>query len=161
VPTWARLPTGDSSAGVYGTLLTLSVLVGLSIDKAGAGAMVATVAVTAAVFWLAHVHAGVVAGWVRSDARPGRAAIAEAMRGESPMLESAIPVLALLVLAWIGVLGLSLAVWASLGYGVAALFVWGVLIARRAELGVVGVLVVAGVNLGLGCLIVLLKLLVH
>lgn len=161
MPTWAVLTTGDSSAGVYGTLLTLSVLVGLSIDAAGAGPMVATVAVSVAVFWLAHVHAELVAHWVRPEARPGRAAIGAMMRRESPMLESALPVLVLLSLAWIGLIGLSLAVWLSLGYGVAALVGWGLLIARGAGLGLAGILVVAGVNLGLGVLIVLLKLLVH
>ena len=161
MPTWAALTTGDSAAGVYGTLLTLSVLVGLSIEEAGAGAMVVTVAVSVAVFWLAHVHAELVAHWVRPETRPGRAAIGAMMRRESPMLESALPVLILLALAWIGLIGLSLAVWLSLGYGVAALVGWGVLIARGAGLGLVGVLIVAGVNLGLGTLIVLLKLLVH
>lgn len=142
-------------------LLVLSVLVGLSVDRAGAGPMVATVAVSVAVFWLAHVHAGLVAHWVRSRTRPGRGAIEAVMRHEWPMLGAAIPVLTLLSLAWIGVMGLSLAVWASLGYGVVALLGWGVVIARAADLGRVGVLVVAGINLGLGLMIVLLKLLVH
>lgn len=161
LPSWAALPTGDSSAGVYGMLLVLSVLVGLSIDRAGAGAMVVTVAVSVVVFWLAHVHAGLVAYWIRSEARPGLAAAEAIMRRESPLVVAAIPVLALLSLAWIGVMALSLAVWASLGYGVVALLAWGVLIARAANLGRVGMLVGGCVNLGLGSAIVLLKLLVH
>ena len=156
---WMRI--GDSAAGVYGTLLTLSVLVGLSFKKSGAGVMALTVVVSALVFWIAHVHAGLVARWVRAERRPDRAAVVEVMAREAPMVESAVPAVVLLVLAWIGILKTTTAVWIALIYGVVALAVWGVLIARRAGLGRTGVAVVSGVNLGLGALIVALKLLIH
>lgn len=156
---WLR--TGDSAAGVYGTLLTLSVLVGLSFKGSGPGVMAITVALSVVVFWIAHVHAGLVARWVRAEARPNRRAVAEVMAREAPMLESAVPAIVLLLLAWLGVLGTPAAVWTALIYGVVALAVWGVLIAHRAGLGPTGIAVVSGVNLGLGGLIVLLKLLIH
>ena len=155
------LRIGDSTAGIYGTLLTLSVLVGLSIDPPGAGVMTVTVAVSVAVFWLAHVHAELVARWIRSGTSPDRAAIVAMMLRESPMLESALPVIALLILAWLGLIGVTLAGWLGVAWGVVALVGWGLLIARKAHLGTLGVLVVAGINLALGGLIVLLKLLVH
>lgn len=156
---WIRI--GDSAAGVYGTLLTLSVLVGLSLKGSGPGVMVLTVTVSVLVFWIAHVHAGLVARWVGAERRPDRAAVGEVMAREAPMVESAVPAVALLVLAWLGAIRTSTAVWVALVYGVVALAVWGVLIARRAGLGLVGVAVVSGVNLGLGALIVLLKILIH
>ena len=157
---WIRI--GDSAAGVYGTLLTLSVLVGLSLKGARPGVMAVTVLISAVVFWIAHVHAGLVARWVAvGEGRPKRAAVADVMAREAPMLESAIPAIVLLLLATVGVIGTTLAVWIALIYGVVALAIWGALIARRAELGTIGVLLVSGVNLGLGALIVLLKLLIH
>ncbi len=157
---WIRI--GDSAAGVYGTLLTLSVLVGLSLKGSGPGVMAVTVLVSVVVFWIAHVHAGLVARWVAAgEGRPGRGAVAEVMAREAPMLESAVPAVVLLLLAAIGILGTKLAVWIALVYGVVALAVWGALIARRAHLGTTGVLLVSGVNLALGALIVALKLLIH
>ena len=156
---WIRI--GDSAAGVYGTLLTLSVLVGLSFKRSGPGVMALTVALSALIFWIAHVHAGLVARWVGADARPDRAAVVHQMAREAPMLESTIPSMVLLALAWLGVLGTAFAVWTSLIYGIVALTAWGVLIARRSDLGPMGVTVVAGVNLALGLVIVGLKLLLH
>jgi hypothetical protein len=156
---WLRI--GDSAAGVYGTLLTLSVLVGLSLKKSGPGVMAITIGVSAAVFWIAHVHAGLVARWVRADTRPDRRAVGEIMAREAPMIESAVPAVALVLLAWLGVLSTSAAVWTALVYGVVALAVWGALIAYRAGLGMTGMAVVSGVNLGLGLVIVVLKLLIH
>lgn len=156
---WIRI--GDSAAGVYGTLLTLSVLVGLSLKGARPGAMAVTVLLTSVIFWMAHVHAGLVARWVGARARPDRATVSEVMAREAPMVESAVPAIVLLILAWLGVFGTSFAVWAALVYGVVALTAWGVLIARRAGLGRIGVTTVAGVNLALGLVIVVLKLLVH
>ncbi|MBJ7457064.1 MAG: hypothetical protein JHC74_13490 [Thermoleophilia bacterium] len=156
---WLRI--GDSAAGVYGTLLTLSVLVGLSLKKSGPGVMAITIGVSAAVFWIAHVHAGLVARWVRADTRPDRHAVGEIMAREAPMIESAVPAVALMLLAWLGVLSTSAAVWTALVYGVVALAVWGALIAYRAGLGMTGMAVVSGVNLGLGLVIVVLKLLIH
>ena len=94
---WIRI--GDSAAGVYGTLLTLSVLVGLSFKRSGPGVMALTVALSAVVFWSAHVHAGLVARWVGAEARPDRATVAEVMAREAPMLESAVPSMVLLALA--------------------------------------------------------------
>ena len=156
---WLRI--GDSAAGVYGTLLTLSVLVGLSLKRSGPGVMAITVAVSVVIFWIAHVHAGLVALWVRAETRPGRRAAIEVMAREAPMVESAVPAIVFLALASLGVLSTSAAVWTALVYGNVALAVWGALIARRAGLGLVGIVVVSGVNLGLGGLIVLLKLLIH
>lgn len=157
---WIRI--GDSAAGVYGTLLTLSVLVGLSLKGARPGVMALTVVVSALVFWIAHVHAGLVARWVAAgDGPPRRTAVLEVMAREAPMVESAVPSVVLLLLATMGVIATSTAVWISLVYGVLALAIWGALIARRAKLGTLGVLIVSGVNLGLGGLIVLLKLLIH
>ena len=123
--------------------------------------MAITVAVSVVVFWIAHVHAGLVARWIRAETRPDRRAMAEVMAHEAPMIESAVPAIVLLLLAWLDVLSTSAAVWTALVYGVVALAVWGVLIACRAGLGVVGVVVVSGVNLALGALIVALKLLIH
>lgn len=156
---WIRI--GDSAAGVYGTLLALSVLVGLSFTGSGPGVMALTVTVSAIVFWIAHVHAGLVARWVGAEARPRRREVAEAMAREAPMVESALPAVALLLLAWTGAVQTSTALWAALIYGIASLAAWGVLIARRAGLGVAGIAVVSGVNVALGGLIVMLKLLVH
>ena len=65
---------GDSAGGVYGTLLTMSVLVGLSVTNSGPGVMALTVTISVVVFWIAHVHAGLVAQWVGAEARPRRRA---------------------------------------------------------------------------------------
>jgi hypothetical protein len=119
-----------------------------------------TVALTNVVFWVAHVHATLIADWSHEGGRPGWTQARQRMKHEFPLFAACVPTLVVLVLAGLGFYGVSLAVWLALIIGIVLLAGWGLAIARIARLGVVGGVFVAGINVALGLAIVLLKVIV-
>jgi hypothetical protein len=119
-----------------------------------------TVALTNVVFWVAHVHATLIADWSHEGGRPGWIQARQRMKHEFPLFAACVPTLVVLVLAGLGFYGVSLAVWLSLIIGIVLLAGWGLAIARTAQLGAVGAVFVAGINVALGLAIVLLKVIV-
>ena len=119
-------------------------------------------ALTNLVFWMAHVHATLIADWSHEGAgsRPSWTQARHRMRNEFPLAMACLPTLVVLVLSGLGFYGVALAVWLSLIIGIVLLAGWGVAIARVARLGVFGYLFVAGINVALGLAIVLLKVIV-
>ena len=119
-----------------------------------------TVALTNVVFWVAHVHATLIADWSHEGGRPGWSQARQRMKHEFPLFAACVPTLVVLALAGLGFYGVSLAVWLSLIIGIVLLAGWGLAIARIAQLGAVGAVFVAGINVALGLAIVLLKVIV-
>lgn len=119
-----------------------------------------TVALTNVVFWVAHVHATLIADWTHEGGRPGWTQARHRMKHEFPLFAACVPTLVVLVLAGLGFYGVALAVWLSLIMGIVLLAAWGLAIARIAELGAMGAVFVAGINVALGLAIVLLKVIV-
>jgi len=153
--------TARGTAGVYGGLITLSVVAATSLEEDPAAWVIAlTVALTNVVFWVAHVHASLISEWTHDGGRPGWEQARHRLVGELPLIMACLPTLVVLLLAWVGLYGVGLAVTLSLFIGVALLGAWGVTIARIARLGPFGVVVVAGINIALGLAIVLLKVFV-
>ncbi len=153
----------NPARAIYGTILVMAVIAALSHDDGVTSAeLIAGVLATTFVFWIAHVYAEVLGRRVEgAGGRPTFDNVADAMRGEWPLVEaSLLPVLCLLV----GVVGLvetQTAVWIAIGAGVVELFGYGIAAGRRLKLSLGGTVVVGAVNGALGLVIVALKVLVH
>ena len=149
------------AGAIYGTILVASVLAASSVEgNPTPGAVAAYVAATVIVFWLAHAWANTLAS--AAIAAPGtRRALADALKSDWPLVQSAGPPLAVLGLA--SLLGatdenaIDIAIWSCVG----VLTAWGGFIAHREGASPVRVVVTAAGCGGLGALLVLLKALVH
>ncbi len=156
-----RSALGERLAGfIYGTIITLSVVV------AGARAfphspehVAALVAITCAIFWIAHVYAHGLGHSVASGEHLSLAELGHIARREGSIVEAALPPLAALLLGAIGVLSEQTAIWLAFALGLAVLAAEGVVFARVERLKPAAALLVVAANLGLGLLLVALKLL--
>jgi hypothetical protein len=144
---------------VYGTIVALAVLVaGAKARPDDPGAVAALVAVTSAVFWVAHVYAHGLADSVARDERLSLAELRRLARHEAAILEAAVPPVTALLLGAVGLLSATAAVWSALGAGLAVLALEGLVFARLEGLGRLGTVGVVSANVGLGVLLVALKL---
>ena len=145
----------------YGTIIVLSVLVaGSRAFPDDAGQIVAMVAVTSVVFWLAHVYAHGLAHGVIHDEHLSLAELRRIARREGSIVGAAVPPLAALLLGAFGVLSTYAAVWIAFGLGLGVLAVQGVIFARVERLGWPAALLVVAANVGLGVVLVGLKVFV-
>lgn len=155
---WRNVRSGRSAAGIYGLLIALSVVTALSFKKEpDAGVMAAAVAATSLVFWLAHMHAHLVAEWIRTENPPTRARVRAEGVDQLPMIVSAVPAWMILTLADLGLFSTGAAVWIVAVVSLVLLAAWGIALARAASLGVAGAVTIASINVGIGALIVVLK----
>jgi hypothetical protein len=159
---FGRAAMGERLGGfVYGTIVVLAVLVGgAKAYPHDAGKIAAMVAVTAVVFWLAHVYAHGLSRTVARDEHLSLSELRSIAWHEGSILEAALPPLAALLLGAFGLLSTRAAVWAAYGVGLAVLAVQGLVLARIERLGRLGTLAVVAANLSLGIALVSLKLLV-
>lgn len=148
------------TGAVYGTVVATALVVALSTQSSPPGQTAVALELTGAVFWLAHVHARMVAASVTAHRRPTWAEVRREMVVEWPLLQSTVPLLIPLLLGAFGVLSGSTAHWLAVLVGLAALLAWGLVIGRRRGMGWVGTASLAGINLALGLIVVLLKVLV-
>ena len=157
-----RTELGHRLAGfIYGTIITLAVVVaGAKAYPADAGRIAALVAVTSAVFWLAHVYAHGLGHSVAYDEHLSLAELRRIARRQATILEAAVPPLAALMLGALGILSTRAAVWTALALGLVVLVVQGLSFARAERLGWLGATAVVAANLALGALLVVLKLVV-
>jgi hypothetical protein len=157
-----RLAMGERLGGfIYGTIIVLAVVVaGAKAYPDDAGRIAAMVAITSAVFWLAHVYSHGLARAVARDEHLSLAELRELARHEGSIVEAAIPPIAVLLLGAFGLISTKAAVWGAYGVGLAVLVVAGLTFARVERLGRLGTLAVVAANLGLGVVLVGLKLLV-
>jgi hypothetical protein len=122
--------------------------------------IVLLLAVTAAVFWLAHVYSHSLAIVVAQDRHLSFAELRRIGRHESSILEAALPPLAALLLGAFGLISTKAAVWIAYGLGLAVLLFSGLVFARVERLGWLATLVVVALNVALGVALVGLKLVV-
>jgi hypothetical protein len=142
---------------VYGTILTLAVIVAGAAEHGGPRELLALVATTATVIWLAHVYAHGLGESIEEGHRlTWREFATIAGRERSILLAAALPTLFLLLGA-IGLMRESRAVWLALAVGLAALAVQGARYARVERLGALGTALVVSANVALGLLVVALK----
>jgi hypothetical protein len=156
----ARARPGAARA-IYGLILATAVVSGLSEDSAlSSRELLAGVAVTTLVFWLAHVYAEALGRQLGRDRPLGWTDLRDVAREESSMIQAAVPTLLALGLGWIGVLSKDASVDLAIGLGVAALVACGFLIARHTRLSPLGTLVAVSLTGVLGLAIVALKVVI-
>jgi hypothetical protein len=117
-------------------------------------------AVTAAVFWLAHVYAHSLARVVAQDRHLSFAELRVIARHESSILEAAIPPLAAMLLPVFGLISTRAGAWIAYGLGLGVLLASGLVFARVERLGWFATLLVVALNVTLGVILVALKLVV-
>jgi hypothetical protein len=157
-----RATLGERLGGfIYGTILSLAVLVGgFKAFPDDAWKIVVLLAVTALVFWLAHVYADSLAHVVAENQHLSIAELGRIARRESSIIEAAIPPVAALLLAVFGLISTKGAAWIAYGLGLAVLTASGLVFARVERLGWLATLVVVALNVALGVALVGLKLFV-
>jgi hypothetical protein len=162
VPSRRRTALGERLGGfIYGTILSLAVLVGgVKAYPDHAWKIVVLLAVTAVVFWLAHVYSHSLAHVVSQDRHLSLAELRLIGRHESSIIEAAIPPVAAMLLAAFGLLSTRTAGWIAYGLGLAVLTASGLIFARVERLGWLATLVVVVLNVALGLALVILKLVV-
>jgi hypothetical protein len=126
----------------------------------GAGHIAVLVAVTCAVFWIAHVYAHGLGHGVAHEEHLSLAELREIAGRESSIVEAALPPVLALLLGWMGLVTTHTAVWLAFALGLLVLGAQGLVFARVERLGALGTFVVVAANLGLGLLLVALKLFV-
>src|SRR5512132_576225 len=107
-PSAGRAALGERLGGfIYGTILSLAVLVGgVKAFPDDAWKIVVLLAVTALVFWLAHVYADSLAHVVAENQHLSLAELGRIARRESSIIEAAIPPVAAMLLAVFGLLSI-------------------------------------------------------
>jgi hypothetical protein len=161
----APMALGDGSrpaSAIYGTIVVLGVIAGVSEDAdAGPAAVLGGVLVTALAFWAAHVYAEVLAARLADPERRWGEIMPRAAAGEWPIVEAALAPAVALVLGVIGVLSRDTAIDVAMALALADLFGWGVVIGRASGQSRAGVLLSGLLNVALGGVVVFLKVLVH
>ena len=122
--------------------------------------IVLLLAITAVVFWLAHVYADSLAHVVAEDRHLSLAELRRIGRHESSILEAALPPLAPMVLAAVGLISTKSGTWIAYGLGLGVLMFSGLVFARVERLGWLATLAVVALNVALGLALVALKLIV-
>jgi hypothetical protein len=156
----ARTRRGQRLAGfIYGTIIALSVIVaGARAYPHSAGHVAALVAVTCAVFWIAHVYAHGLGQSAAEQEHLTLEELREIASREGSIAEAALLPVAALLLGATGIVSTRLAVWLAFVLGLVILGVQGVVFARVERLGLLATAAVVIANLGLGMLLVALKL---
>jgi hypothetical protein len=120
--------------------------------------IVVLIAVTTVVFWLAHVYAHSLGHVLAQDRHLSVAELRRIARHEAAIVEAAVPPLAAMLLAALGLISTRASIWIAYGLGLAVLVATGLVFAKVERLGWLGTLVVVALNLALGLILVALKL---
>ena len=146
---------------IYGTIVTLSVVVaGAKAYPGGPGHVAALAAVTCLVFWIAHVYAHALGHSAALGEHLSMAELRHIGRREWSIVEAAVPSIVALLLGGIGLLEPRTAVWLAVALGLVVLGAQGIVFARVERLGLTATVGVVALNLGLGVVLVGLKLLI-
>jgi hypothetical protein len=158
----ARSAMGERVSGyIYGTIVALSVIVGgAKAYPHEPGHIAVLVAVTCAVFWLAHVYAHGIGQAVHSNEHLSFADLLAIAQREASVIEAAVPPIVALLLGAIGVFGSKTSIWIAFVLGLLVLAAQGVVFARIERLNILATIGVVAANLGFGLVLVLLKLFV-
>jgi hypothetical protein len=149
---------GDAASAVYGTILAASLLIAVGGSPT---AMLATIVVTALVFWIAHVHVELLRTVVRRGEHVSWAHARHALAHEWPLAQAALTPMAPLVLAAVGLVGVPMARTIGVSICLVQLIAWGVVISRTAGLGRRATLITVGINAAFGVALIVLKFIVH
>jgi hypothetical protein len=150
------------AGAIYGLILATSVIaVSGRYQPDNAGVTAVTVVVTATVFWLAHVYAGIVAVASEDRHMPSRAEVREILDEEWPLVKAGILPTGILLLGPLGVIADDRAHDAAIAACLVELGAIGLLAARAA--GARGFLAALSglIALSFGVVLIVLKVAVH
>jgi hypothetical protein len=152
----------NPARAIYGTILVMAVISALAHDESITSAeLIAGVAATTIVFWIAHVYAEVLGNRLQGEHAVSWENVRLASHHEWPIVEAAVPPVLALMLGVLGVLSTNSAVNVAIAVGIAELFLWGIAVGRRLGLSFTATLAAGVVNGALGVVIAGLKMLVH
>ena len=152
-------PDTDFASAIYGQVLASASVVALSRHDEAPMEIVAGVAATMLVFWLAHVYAEAIS---RSVARDDRAReLRHIAASEWPMVQAALPAVVALTLAALGLWSREAGITIALALGVVELGAWGTAAGRRAGRSQSRALLGGLSCAAFGLLIIVLKVLIH
>ncbi|MFP5306253.1 MAG: hypothetical protein ACLGI7_10590 [Gammaproteobacteria bacterium] len=150
------------AATINGQVLTMATVAALSTDEEhGALVILAGVASTMLVYWMAHAYAEALSVSVTEQRRLPAVELRRVMAREWPVAEAAVPAISALGLTALGAWSVQTGVFITLIGGVLALFGWGLAYGRRRRLAWPRAVMVGVINASFGLVIVALKLLVH
>jgi hypothetical protein len=144
------------ASSVYGTITAMATIAAFGDDEHPWKIAVA-VALTAVVFWVAHMYAHGISESIAGGHPLRLRDLGPIARRERGIVLAALPPLAALLLGAAGVLHEGTAIWLALVIGLATLAIQGARYARLEEAGVLSTLVAVAANVGLGLLVVALK----
>ena len=149
------------AGAIYGTILTAATMSVVSDKRWDEPFLTsAQVLVTLAVFWLAHAFAhGVAVRVTEDDPRPHE--MIHDLRATWPMVGSAFPQLAPMVLVGLHVFSYDTGLWVAYALAVGILASYGVVIARRRRLGTAGTVKLVAASGVAGLILITLKELIH
>jgi hypothetical protein len=155
------LPQRNLAASVYGTVLVSSVIVGIGRTGFTAGQMMATLAVTALVFALAHAWSNALARSASDREALAVDHVLDAIRHEWPMVTAVAPALVALTLAALGTYTAKTGLWIAMIANTVLLFCWGAILRHRTGGSSFEWLMAGLTTATLGLVLVALKALVH
>lgn len=145
------------AATVYGTVLAMAALAAGAVEHLSPGQLIAVVASTSAVIWVAHVYSHTLGESIERGHRLDRAEFSSIAEHEVPILAAAALPVSVLLLGELGVIAEQPDIWLAFGVGFVALAVQGTRYARVERLGWAGTSAVIALNLALGGVVVALK----
>lgn len=148
------------AATVYGTVLAMAALAAGAVEHLSPGQLIAVVASTSAVIWVAHVYAHTLGESIERGHRLDLAEFSSIAEHEVPILAAAAAPVSVLLLGEFGVVAETPDIWLAFGVGFVALAVQGARYARVEKLGWGGTTAVIALNLALGGVVVALKVLI-
>ncbi len=154
------IPGGNLAGSLYGMVLVTSVLAAFA-NSEDVGYVIAAVLVTTAVFALAHAWAHALAGSGAALAPLDRHALLGSLGHEFAIVQAALPAVAVLLLAALGVYAVETALWIAVLLNVALLFIWGAGLRQLAGGTGLQMLGAGLASASLGLVLVALKVFVH
>lgn len=155
-----RAPENVAGA-IYGLILGSSIIAASGADHSREPGLVEIyLCVTAVVFYLAHVYAKVIGGWIEGQA-PTPKAVRGELKRESPMIGAQLVPALILLAGALGLIPAAAAITAALGIALVEVLLAVLYAVRQAE-GTAWQAVFSGlVAIGFAAVVVLLKVFVH
>jgi hypothetical protein len=144
------------ASSVYGTITAMATIAAFGDDEHPWKIAVA-VALTALVFWVAHMYAHGLSESIAAGHPLRLRDLGPIARRELGIVLAAVPPLAALLLGAAGILREGTAIWIALEIGLATLAIQGARYARLEKAGILSTLTAVAANVGLGLLVVALK----
>lgn len=148
------------AATVYGTVLAMAALAAGAVEHLDPGPLIAVVASTSGVIWVAHVYAHTLGESIERGHRLDWPEFSAIAAREIPILAAAAAPVSVLLLGEFGVIAETPDIWLAFGLGFVALAVQGARYASVERLGPGGTVAVITLNLALGGVVVALKVLI-